>query len=135
MSNNVTTIADENGDMCDWIELHNPTAEPVNIGGYMLTDNSENMNKYTFPDFTLKAGEYFIIYADGVDKYDAERRIIHVPFSISTKGESIFLYNAKGKLICRVKVHCLNYVRAFFVISRRNVGKSRKLEKSCGKRH
>ncbi|MBR3816008.1 MAG: lamin tail domain-containing protein [Clostridia bacterium] len=104
MSNNVTTIADENGDMCDWIELHNPTAEPVNIGGYMLTDNSENMNKYTFPDFTLKAGEYFIIYADGVDKYDAERRIIHVPFSISTKGESIFLYNAKGKLICRMNV-------------------------------
>ena len=104
MSNNITTIADENGDMCDWIELHNPTSEPVNIGGYMLTDNSENMNKYTFPDLTLKAGEYFVIFADGVDKYDAEKRIIHVPFSISTKGESIFLYNAKGKLICRVNV-------------------------------
>lgn len=104
MSNNITTIADENGDMCDWIELHNPTSEPVNIGGYMLTDNSENMNKYTFPDLTIKAGEYFVVFADGVDKYDAEKRIVHVPFSISTKGESLFLYNAKGKLICRVNV-------------------------------
>lgn len=104
MSNNVTTIADENGDMCDWIELHNPTAEPINIGGYMLTDNSENMNKYTFPSITIKPDEYFVIYADGVEKYDAERRIVHVPFSISTKGESIFLYNAKGQLICRVNV-------------------------------
>ena len=47
MSNNVTTIADENGDMCDWIEIHNPTASPISLGGYMLTDNSENMNKFT----------------------------------------------------------------------------------------
>ena len=104
MSNNVTTLADENGDMCDWIELHNPTAEPINIGGYMLTDNSENMNKYTFPSITLAPDEYFVVYADGVDKYDAERRIVHVPFSISTKGESVMLYNAKGKLICRINV-------------------------------
>lgn len=121
MSNNVTTLADENGDMCDWIELHNPTDEPVNIGGYMLTDNSENMNKYTFPSITLQPDEYFVIFADGVDKYDAERRIVHVPFSISTKGESIFLYNAKGKLICRVNVVGLEDDQSY------GVGKEQKL--------
>ncbi len=104
MSNNVTTIADENGDMCDWIEIHNPTASPISLGGYMLTDNSENMNKFTFPDFTIDAGEYVVLFADGVEKIDTENRIIHVPFSISTKGESLFLYNAKGRLLCRVNV-------------------------------
>ena len=121
MSNNVTTLADENGDMCDWIELHNPTDEPVNIGGYMLTDNSENMNKYTFPSITLQPDEYFVIFADGVDKYDAANRIVHVPFSISTKGESIFLYNAKGKLICRVNVVGLEDDQSY------GVGKEQKL--------
>ncbi|MBQ8504213.1 MAG: lamin tail domain-containing protein [Clostridia bacterium] len=104
MSNNVTTLSDENGDVCDWIELHNPTANPINLGGYMITDNSSNMDKFVFPDFTLKPGEYFVLFANGVEKVDAENRIIHVPLSVSTKGESLYLYNAKGKLLCRMNV-------------------------------
>ncbi len=104
MSNNVTTLSDENGDVCDWVELHNPTANPINLGGYMLTDNSSNMDKFVFPDFTLKPGEYFVVFADGSEKVDTENRIIHIPLSISTKGESIYLYNAKGKMLCRVNV-------------------------------
>lgn len=107
MSNNVTTISDENGDICDWIEIHNPTANPINMGGYMITDASANMDKFIFPDFTLKPGEYFVLYADGVEKVDTENRVIHIPFSVSTKGESIFLYNAKGKLLCRMNVVAL----------------------------
>ncbi len=104
MSNNATTIADENGDICDWIELHNPTMQPINLNGYMLTDNSSNMDKFVFPDFTLKSGEYIVIYANGIEKVDTENRIIHVPLSISTKGESLYLYNPKGKMLCRMIV-------------------------------
>lgn len=113
MSNNVTTLSDENGDVCDWIELHNPTTQPINLNGYMLTDNSSNMDKFIFPDFTLKPGEYFVVFANGVEKVDTENRIIHVPLSISTKGESLYLYNAKGKLLCRMNVLPLEDDRSF----------------------
>lgn len=113
MSNNVTTLSDENGDVCDWIEIHNPTANSINIGGYMMTDSSANMDKFVFPDFTIKSGEYFVIYADGVEKVDTENRVIHVPFSVSTKGESIFLYNAKGKMLCRMNVLSLEDDQSF----------------------
>ena len=95
MSNNLTTLSDENGDLVDWIELHNPTDKAINLAGYMITDASDNIDKFIFPEITIKSGEYFIIYANGIEKIDIENRVIHVPFSLSTKGESIFLYNAK----------------------------------------
>lgn len=107
MSNNLTTLSDENGDLCDWVELHNPTENPINLAGYMLTDASDNIDKFIFPEITLKPGEFFVVYANGIEKVDLENRIIHVPFSLSTKGESIFLYNAKGKLNCRINMVAL----------------------------
>lgn len=107
MTNNKTVLTDENGDFCDWIELHNPTAEPINLSGYMLSDSSYNMDKFVFPDFTIASGEYFVIFADGTEKVDTENRVIHVPFSLSSKGESIYLYNAKGKLRCCINTNKL----------------------------
>ena len=102
MSNNVSVYADENGDMCDWIELHNPTAEAVNLEGYILSDGSE---QFTFPKMTIGAGEYFVVFADGTKKVDSSKKIVHVPFSISSSsGESVLLYNAKGRLINRIGV-------------------------------
>ena len=100
MNNNKSVLADENGDFGDWIELHNPTASPINLSGYMLSDNSYNVDQFVFPEFTIGAGEYFVVFADGTEKIDTENRIIHVPFSLSSKGESICLYNAKGRLLC-----------------------------------
>ena len=39
MSANDTTIADEDGEFEDWIEIHNPDQTPLNLDGYYLTDN------------------------------------------------------------------------------------------------
>ncbi|MDA7889858.1 lamin tail domain-containing protein [Akkermansiaceae bacterium] len=30
----------------DWIELHNRTSEPINIGGWFLSDSSTDLAKY-----------------------------------------------------------------------------------------
>ena len=97
MSDNVSTFADENGDMCDWIELHNPMDKSINLDGYILSDGSE---KFTFPKMSMKPGEYLVVFADGTEKVDSGRKIVHVPFSLSSSsGESILLYNAKGRLV------------------------------------
>ncbi|HEV8292740.1 MAG TPA: lamin tail domain-containing protein, partial [Tepidisphaeraceae bacterium] len=43
----------------DWIELYNPTASPINIGGWYLTDSAENLLKYQIPTgATIAAGGY-----------------------------------------------------------------------------
>ena len=43
----------------DWIELYNPTASSINIGGWYLTDSAENLLKYRIADNTnISAGGY-----------------------------------------------------------------------------
>src|SRR5687768_587836 len=36
----------------DWIEIRNPTAAPVNLAGWHLTDNKNQPAKWTFPSGT-----------------------------------------------------------------------------------
>ena len=48
MAVNQSTLADEDGDFPDWVEIHNGGDGPVNLGGWHLTDNSGNPDKWTF---------------------------------------------------------------------------------------
>ena len=39
MASNAGTLADEDGDFEDWIEIHNFSPSPVNLYNWSLTDN------------------------------------------------------------------------------------------------
>ena len=43
MASNQNSIADEDGDRSDWIEIRNPDATPVNMGGWSLTELQSNL--------------------------------------------------------------------------------------------
>lgn len=96
MAKNKHTLSDEKGNYSDWIEIYNPTASPVNLEGYTLSNDAYDISLYKFPPIILQSGEYLVVFADKTESYDAEKRIIHVPFSISAKGEAISLYTPKG---------------------------------------
>lgn len=98
MAKNKRTIADEKGNYSDWIEIYNPTSSPVNLEGYTLSNDIYNISLYKFPAIVLQSGEYLVVFADKTESYDPQSRIIHVPFTISAKGETISLYNSKGSL-------------------------------------
>ena len=38
----VIILYDEDGDTPDWIEIYNPTSEPVNLSGFGLSDDTED---------------------------------------------------------------------------------------------
>ncbi|MBM4387630.1 MAG: lamin tail domain-containing protein, partial [Deltaproteobacteria bacterium] len=42
----------------EWIEIYNPQAAPVNIGGFKLEDNS---GSHTLPSVNIPSGGYFVI--------------------------------------------------------------------------
>ncbi|TCO07882.1 CotH kinase family protein [Natronoflexus pectinivorans] len=86
MSSNLNTIADEDGDYEDWIELHNRGDEPVNLEGWGLSDDDFTPYKWVFPDVTIHPDEYLIIWASGKDRTEGE---LHTNFSISSDGEPI----------------------------------------------
>ncbi|MHC4098372.1 MAG: LamG-like jellyroll fold domain-containing protein [Planctomycetota bacterium] len=57
-------LLDGNGESSDWIEIYNPTDTAVNLDGWYLTDNKNNLTKWQFPDGNqIKPGEFMIIFA------------------------------------------------------------------------
>jgi hypothetical protein len=68
MASNGSTIADEDGDFEDWIELYNFGDTPVCLGGWWLSDDYEEPQKWAFPEpTTLNPGEYLLLWASGKD--------------------------------------------------------------------
>lgn len=49
MSENVSALVTETGDVPDWIELYNAGSEPVNLSGYSLLLGAEVNKIFTFP--------------------------------------------------------------------------------------
>ncbi len=47
---NYENLTDNFGnDNVDWVELYNMGPDPVNLEGYYMTDNIDNLDKYQFP--------------------------------------------------------------------------------------
>jgi hypothetical protein len=74
----------------DWVELHNPGAQPVDLAGWSLTD-SGNPRKYIFPTNTvLPAGGFLVVWCDDATNTTPG---LHTGFALDNDGESLFLYN------------------------------------------
>jgi hypothetical protein len=64
MASNAATLLDGDGESSDWIEIYNPTAIEINLDGWYLTINQDNLNMWQFPDgITVEPGEFLIIFA------------------------------------------------------------------------
>lgn len=51
----------------DFIEIHNTTASPIEIGGWLLTDSKKIYRSYTFPETTIEGLDYHVIPASDYD--------------------------------------------------------------------
>ncbi|MBE0663696.1 MAG: CotH kinase family protein [Bacteroidales bacterium] len=89
MASNSTTIADEFGEYDDWIEIFNAGSEPVWLGDKYLSDNLNNPTKWAFPDTTISAGGFLIVWADG----QPEQGPMHTPYKLDKDGEEIGLFD------------------------------------------
>jgi len=98
MADNETTMADPNGEYDDWIELYNNGQSGINLNGYFISDDAGDLNQWNFPDTTIAAGEYLVVWADN----DEEQPGIHTNFKLASSGESIFLSDAGLNIIDEV---------------------------------
>ncbi|MBX3746548.1 MAG: lamin tail domain-containing protein [Verrucomicrobiae bacterium] len=93
MAENFTAHRDEDADAEDWIEIHNPTASPVNLEGWSLSDRADDPGQWTFPAVTLPAGGYLVVFASGKDRRPVVGNApLHTNFKLNPNGEFIGLY-------------------------------------------
>ena len=55
MADNKGILLDSEGDSPDWIELYNPTDNPINLEGWHLTDSQTDLTKWAFPATNIAA--------------------------------------------------------------------------------
>ncbi|RZO14525.1 MAG: hypothetical protein EVB09_08815, partial [Verrucomicrobiaceae bacterium] len=89
-TNNERTYLDENGDSPDWIEIQNSGPSAISTKGYHLTDNSNNLNKWSFPDETISSNGIIIVFASGKNR-NKKGTELHTNFSLSSDGEYLAL--------------------------------------------
>jgi hypothetical protein len=95
MALNNTNLVDEDGQNSDWIEIYNAGSNPVNLLGWYLTDNANNLIKWQFPDRSLPAFSYLIVFASNKDRTNAGAPL-HANFALSGGGEYLALVRPDG---------------------------------------
>jgi hypothetical protein len=94
MASNSTGLLDEDGDYSDWIELYNGSNQPVNLSSWALTNDPNQPEKWPFPDLTLGAHEYLIVFASGKGHRAVEAgHYLHTNFRLSKAGDFLALYH------------------------------------------
>lgn len=91
LASNNGSSADENGEFDDWFEIYNPNSIPIDVGGYFVTDNLENLTFFQLPTGNaltlIPAKGRLLIWCDGTP----DQGPLHVPFKLSGSGEQIGL--------------------------------------------
>ncbi len=88
MASNDQAVADQNGEFDDWIELFNNSQFTVDLSGWHLTDDINNLTKWTFPQGSTIGGEsYLIVWADE----DGSQAGLHANFKLAAGGEQLYL--------------------------------------------
>jgi hypothetical protein len=93
-------ILDADGEGADWIEIYNPDATAVSLNRYHLSDDKENLKKWQFPDVTLEAGGYLVVFASSKDRREANREL-HTNFKLNRDGEYLALVKPDGVTILK----------------------------------
>ena len=98
-ASNNTTIADEDGDFEDWIELYNAGADTVDLAWYGLSDDYDRPFRWVIPDgVTIAPGGFLLIWASGKDRRYPEGEL-HTGFSIAQEGEEVLLTHYNGERV------------------------------------
>jgi len=95
MADNESTVTDQDGEYDDWIELYNNGTTAILLAGYYLSDDASEPDQWIFPDTSIAAGGYLIVWADK----DEDQEGLHADLKLSKSGETILLSDASLSIV------------------------------------
>ncbi|MFK7772241.1 MAG: CotH kinase family protein [Saprospiraceae bacterium] len=86
-------VADEFGEMDDWLEIYNDNETGVLLEGIYISDDVTDTTKWQFPDpIFIFPKSFALIWADDAPQQGSN----HVPFKLSSNGETVFIAQQQG---------------------------------------
>jgi hypothetical protein len=92
-------LAHSHAEGSDWIELYNTADTAIDIGGWFLSDNNDNLFKYKIADDTkIGPNGYLVIYED-LNFNNTSDLGCREPFALSENGERLYLSSAQNDVL------------------------------------
>jgi hypothetical protein len=88
MAANSFSVADQDAEYDDWVELYNGNNYSINLNGYYLSDNENEPTKWSFPNVTIAPNDYLIIWCDTAGGTQAG---LHTTYRLSGDQEEVYL--------------------------------------------
>ena len=105
MADPITGLTDEDGELCDWIELYNTTDRTISLDNYALSNKENKPLKWRFPQGAVVAPHgYYVVFCSGKDRADSASGVPHTNFKISAEHDTVVLADNHGRLVDRVIV-------------------------------
>lgn len=103
LTNNISSYKSKLNTYDSIIELYNDEEQDINLSNFYLTNNSNDITKYKFPEDTIiKSKSYLIIITSGENKLiDNE---LHTNFKLSPSDGVILLSDEKRNIIDKVTI-------------------------------
>jgi len=99
LARNVQTL-DHEGTLPDLVELYYDGPAQLSLAGMSMTDNPAEPEKFVFSNGAyVDPDQYIVLYADA----SATTPGIHLGFALDADGDSIYLYDADGRLLDSVR--------------------------------
>lgn len=90
VTSNTESLPGSYGTYCDWVEIYNPTNQPISLEGWYLTDDPDEPMMGKLPAETVQPGEYYVIFLSK-DTENLRKGFPVVPFGLSSSGDRLFL--------------------------------------------
>jgi len=104
MASNSSVAVDPDDDTAtpDWIELHNPSPNDVDLSGFTVTDDLDNIRMHTLDDLIIPAEGFLVLLADDTSGG------VHLPFKLSSESDAFGLFDPDGVAVDRVEFSSLD---------------------------
>lgn len=86
----------------DSIVLYNPNSESVTLSNYYLSDNFNQLDRWTIPTVTINAESELIIVCKNNKEESALQKLV-TNFNLKT-GETVYLSDSDGNVISKAEV-------------------------------
>ena len=107
ISNNEGVYIDENGELDDWVEIANASDGPLDLSDFSIADGGSPVIE--LPSILLQPQEVIVLWADDAPE-EGEK---HLPFKISSSGETLKLFNSENIIVDEVAVPKLDDNQAY----------------------
>ncbi len=78
----------------DWIELHNTSSVPVDVGGWFLSDVKSDLKRYEIAAGTVVEPQGYVVFYETTHFASPFDPGVRTPFAFSENGEAAYLYSA-----------------------------------------